>query len=128
MPRGNSQTQMSKNMKEPTNGSKTISVARGAKMDIPSANSSTSSINSNHSASTSCKDLFEAAKMGDTGSAKILRDKGMGINGVDSNGLSALHHAAEQGHIDMVDYLIRGGIRLDTKDLQGYTVRVDMYI
>lgn len=79
MPRGNSQTQMSKNMKEPVNGSKTVGVARGAKMDLNSANSSTSSITSVHSASgitTTCKDLFEAAKMGDVVQAKILRDKG----------------------------------------------------
>jgi ankyrin repeat protein len=53
---------------------------------------------------------------------QILIFPGMGINGIDSNGLTALHHAAEQGHIEMVDYLIREGIRIDTPDLQGYTV------
>ena len=53
---------------------------------------------------------------------------GMGINGVDANGWSALHHASANNHIDMVVYLIKEGIKLDIQDLQGYTVCILFYL
>ncbi len=68
-----------------------------------------------------CTDLFDAARKGDVNQAQLLRKKGMGINGIDSNGWSALHHAAVNGHLQVAEYLVSEGIKLDIQDLSGMT-------
>jgi exosome complex RNA-binding protein Csl4 len=56
-----------------TNGNKTVSKGSHPRQEIPSSTSSSYSVSSPNS---TCKDLFEAAKLGDVVQAKILRDKG----------------------------------------------------
>eukprot|EP01119_Soliformovum_irregulare_P006381 TRINITY_DN1832_c1_g1_i1.p1 TRINITY_DN1832_c1_g1~~TRINITY_DN1832_c1_g1_i1.p1 ORF type:complete len:608 (-),score=236.82 TRINITY_DN1832_c1_g1_i1:863-2686(-) len=67
-----------------------------------------------------CRTLFDAAKLGDVEQAKLLRGK-LGINGVDSNGQSALHHAAINNKLIMVQYLIQENIQTNIQDRSGMT-------
>jgi ankyrin repeat protein len=88
----------------------TISAATGQSLRPPDPNPLT------------CSDLFEAARRGEVTQAQLLRKKGLGINGIDKNGWSALHHAAAAGHLEVAEYLISEGIKIDIQDLQGMTV------
>lgn len=105
-----SQTNMAKLLKDPISKSTSISVARGQ------------SIKAELDTVITCTDLFDAAKKGEVQQAVALRKKGMGINGVDANGWTALHHAAANNQRGMVEYLIKEGIKIEIQDLQGMTV------
>jgi len=64
-----------------------------------------------------------AAKMGDTERVKTLLNLGakIHINAQGSDGKTALMHAAQGGHTDVVDLLCDAGATLDTQDSNGCT-------
>eukprot|EP01116_Phalansterium_solitarium_P007099 TRINITY_DN19589_c0_g1_i1.p1 TRINITY_DN19589_c0_g1~~TRINITY_DN19589_c0_g1_i1.p1 ORF type:complete len:282 (-),score=109.86 TRINITY_DN19589_c0_g1_i1:66-911(-) len=65
--------------------------------------------------------LLEAAAMGDLEQARAMRQQGFGVNGVDDNGWSALHHAAACGHLELVRFLVADGANTSIPDSTGAT-------
>jgi len=107
----------SKKRTEKMNSRGTLSLAKQTTQQ-PDADSVKRTISSG-SAIIQSKNLFEAAERNSVSDAIELRKKGMGINGVDSNGWSALHHSAAKGHMEMCVYLVNEGINVHLEDLQG---------
>ncbi len=64
--------------------------------------------------------FFRAAKGDWIGVAKIL-DSGTSVNASDYNSRTALHLAAERGHVEVVKYLISSGAEVEAKDCYGKT-------
>jgi ankyrin repeat protein len=50
---------------------------------------------------------------------KFCHELGMDLNQVNSMGLSALHGAANRGSLDIIEYLVANGARLDVLDKEG---------
>ncbi len=68
--------------------------------------------------------LIMAAHAGDLAKVKKLIAQGMSPNAQDSSGTfrgTALHSAAEKGHIDIVQYLLEQGAKIDARDKDGRT-------
>ena len=59
--------------------------------------------------------LLAAAAMGHPGVVAALCSAGANIDSIDSNGFSALHHAAEGGHVDAIKQLILYGADMNIK-------------
>lgn len=66
--------------------------------------------------------IHEAAKAGDTAQVKsILKDTPGAMTQPDSNGITALHHAAFKGRLDVVKLLIGAGADVNAEDNSGGT-------
>jgi ankyrin repeat protein len=50
---------------------------------------------------------------------KLCAELGMDVNQVNSMGLAALHGAANRGSVDIIEYLVEKGARLDVLDKEG---------
>ncbi|HHI92372.1 MAG TPA: hypothetical protein ENK04_02490 [Gammaproteobacteria bacterium] len=73
-------------------------------------------------ACTTSHPLYTAAYEGDLDAIKKLVNTGADIHqGKASKGREALHLAAMSGHIDVVNYLITHGARIDERDDYGFT-------
>jgi ankyrin repeat protein len=57
--------------------------------------------------------LIDAARTGDIESAQKALDKGENVNEIDFDGKTAVHHAVENGHVDMVHFLHKNGANLN---------------
>jgi hypothetical protein len=69
-------------------------------------------------------DLLQAAEDGDLAQLKkcLARVRG-GVNAADDEGFTALHQAAQEGHADIVQYLLDNGADIDLTDNDGATAR-----
>ena len=65
--------------------------------------------------------LFLAAQKGNQELIEQVLDRGVGVNGVDEYGMTALHYAVEAGHVDIVKLLLIHQARVDIKDNAGRT-------
>ena len=66
--------------------------------------------------------LHIAASEGDLHKIKTLSFQAEDIRQISNpNGYSALHIAARQGHVDIVEYLLAQGIEVDLQDRRGHT-------
>jgi ankyrin repeat protein len=59
------------------------------------------------------RELFEAARAGDAGRAAAALAAGADPDGWDVDGAAALHLAAGEGHVEVVERLLDGGARID---------------
>ena len=57
----------------------------------------------------------------DVGGVQLLLRHKVRINGVDSQGRTALHHAAMQGNLDIIDLLLDAGAEVKARDDHGMT-------
>ncbi|RMZ90365.1 hypothetical protein DV736_g2390, partial [Chaetothyriales sp. CBS 134916] len=81
-----------------------------------------------HGASARAKDrraqlaLHRAAAAGSVPIVRLLLDEGKSpINGSDTDGLTALHHAVSEGHGDVAVELLKRGAESDRKEVDGRT-------
>lgn len=66
--------------------------------------------------------LYEAATVGDRGAARSYLNKGADINATPTGtSWTPLHAAAENGHDQMVAWLIKNGATVDVRDSRGNT-------
>lgn len=65
------------------------------------------------------KQLFDAAKCGETKTVKLLLDSGVDINQKNSDGLHAIHCAALNGHTKIVQLLLDHSVDVNIKDNNG---------
>eukprot|EP01104_Vermistella_antarctica_P012899 TRINITY_DN3810_c0_g1_i7.p1 TRINITY_DN3810_c0_g1~~TRINITY_DN3810_c0_g1_i7.p1 ORF type:complete len:390 (-),score=51.42 TRINITY_DN3810_c0_g1_i7:80-1081(-) len=66
--------------------------------------------------------LWQAAAAGDVDTVRDMFKKGIGAGGRDENGSTALHHAAENGRIEMVGFLLgQGQTNVNAQDRWGMT-------
>jgi ankyrin repeat protein len=65
---------------------------------------------------TSSDALFAAARHGDVEALRLALSRGAPIDGVDAQGLTALHHAAQRARLDVVRELVARGASLDVRD------------
>ncbi|SVB80084.1 uncharacterized protein METZ01_LOCUS232938, partial [marine metagenome] len=72
------------------------------------------SVNSSHS-------ILTSAMRGNLPRLKKCIEKGIEINFQGTGGITALSHASNSGHIEMVEYLINHGANLDIQNNKGYT-------
>jgi uncharacterized protein len=66
-------------------------------------------------AQTSPEPLLEAAKAGDVGAVRTLLAGGADPNGMRGDGITALHLAAEAGHLEIAKLLVAGGAAVGAK-------------
>ncbi|XVF19403.1 hypothetical protein REPUB_Repub11eG0107400 [Reevesia pubescens] len=59
------------------------------------------------------EELLEAARYNDIDNLKRLASTGVSLDSKDSQGRTALHMAAANGHLDIVEYLIGTGVGLN---------------
>jgi ankyrin repeat protein len=72
--------------------------------------------------SENCEAIFLAAKSGDIATLRSLREKGAAIQEKDANGNTALLHAAYNGHLATVQWLLKkGGATIQEKNNKGTT-------
>lgn len=69
-------------------------------------------------------DIWAIARSNDVEALKTMFAKGIGLRARDDKGMTLLHHAAEAGALNSLNYLIERGIELDTLDNAGFTVRI----
>jgi len=67
------------------------------------------------------EELIDAAERGNLNTAKILRIRGVDIDGTNKNGETALMRAAARGQSEFVDWLISHLATVDIKDNHGMT-------
>lgn len=60
--------------------------------------------------------LIAAARHGHLAALRLALHLGVPIDGTDRGGLTALHHAAQQGHLDVVRELVAQGASVDVRD------------
>lgn len=65
--------------------------------------------------------FMDQAKQGSGENIKLLLEAGMPVNSVDEDGNTALHLAAEGGHVEVINILLSAGIDTDKKDKNGNT-------
>lgn len=65
-------------------------------------------------------DLWQAAKVGDAERVERLLDRGVPVNRVRWSGITALHRACAEGHIDIVLLLIKRGANVDHRCTMGW--------
>jgi hypothetical protein len=69
--------------------------------------------------------LMHCARMGQVATAQVLLREGPGglglIGAVDEDGKTALHHAALQGHAELVSLLVAAGAEVEARTKQGRT-------
>eukprot|EP00252_Welwitschia_mirabilis_P004144 TRINITY_DN14367_c0_g1_i3.p1 TRINITY_DN14367_c0_g1~~TRINITY_DN14367_c0_g1_i3.p1 ORF type:complete len:437 (-),score=71.32 TRINITY_DN14367_c0_g1_i3:101-1411(-) len=70
-------------------------------------------------------ELLYLANKGDSEGIKDLLDNGMDVNSKDFDSRTALHVAACEGHVDVVNLLIRRGANVNAKDRWGSTPLAD---
>jgi hypothetical protein len=63
--------------------------------------------------------LFHLAAQGDLDGIVALSDLSVDLHSVDYNGRTALHIAANRGHVEIVEYLLNKGLSPDTEDDNG---------
>ncbi|KAF4465935.1 palmitoyltransferase akr1 [Fusarium albosuccineum] len=68
-----------------------------------------------------CSPIFQAVILGNLRILMILSSKRNSHNVVDEQGQTLLHVAAHEGHVDIVDFLLRCGANLDARDSHGNT-------
>ncbi|THG01010.1 hypothetical protein TEA_029323 [Camellia sinensis var. sinensis] len=61
--------------------------------------------------------LLEAARYDDIDDVTNLASAGISLDSKDSQGRTALHMASANGHLDIVDYLIRNGVKMSEMGL-----------
>ncbi|XP_022897064.1 integrin-linked protein kinase 1-like [Olea europaea var. sylvestris] len=54
--------------------------------------------------------LLEAARYDDIDDVKSIASAGLSLDSKDSQGRTALHMAAANGHLDIIVYLLRNGV------------------
>ena len=66
--------------------------------------------------------IHTAARLGRFEVFKVLADTGnVDVGGRDPFGMTPLHHASETGSKEIVEYLLAGGAKPDSKDVKGRT-------
>jgi ankyrin repeat protein len=65
--------------------------------------------------------LMDAVREGDAAEVQKLLELGVDIGRPDSDGLTALHHAATNGHLRIVHLLVRHGAKIPAATSRGYT-------
>ncbi|KAL5708375.1 hypothetical protein ACHQM5_019175 [Ranunculus cassubicifolius] len=65
--------------------------------------------------------LLEAARYDDIDDLKALQSSGVSLNSKDSEGRTALHMAAANGHKGIVEYLIQNGVDLNAYNVEKNT-------
>lgn len=65
--------------------------------------------------------LLSAAKSGDRAALQSALDDGAKLDVADNSGRTALHLAAEQGHVELVDVLLAAGATVDARDVIDFT-------
>lgn len=53
---------------------------------------------------------------------KALLEQGLDVNAQDDNGSTAIFYALGNGHIEMAEFLLSKGAKLDTYDRRGYSL------
>ena len=71
--------------------------------------------------SASKPSLIKAAECGDTPLVMKMISKGCDLDGVDSNGRTALHMACSLGRLEIVKLLVKGGANVDAASTAGQT-------
>ena len=71
--------------------------------------------------------LCWAASFGDLVEMKRLVANGLNLNAADYDGRTALHLAASEGHVNIVNYLIEHEVHVNPSDRWGNTPLVDAY-
>ena len=75
-------------------------------------------------ASAPVGDLMEAARLGDTDTARLLIDAGADVNARDNNGWTALMSAVWEGHTDTARLLIRADADVNASRDNGWTALI----
>ncbi|MGE0009953.1 MAG: ankyrin repeat domain-containing protein [Candidatus Babeliales bacterium] len=70
---------------------------------------------------TAAKDFIAAAAAGNKEVLEKMPKSTVFINSRDINGLTALHHAARNGHIEIINFLLEHGAQIESKDKTGQT-------
>lgn len=70
--------------------------------------------------------LFLACK-NDVSGVQDLLDDGVDVNSIDLDGRTALHIAACEGHVDMVNLLLNRNVNMDAHDRWGSTVYISNF-
>ncbi len=65
--------------------------------------------------------LCACANMGDLAQLKVMLESGANLNAADYDGRTAMHLAASEGHIHIVQFLVEQGIELNPVDRWGNT-------
>jgi len=66
--------------------------------------------------------LYTSAQFGHLKKIKrLVEQKGADVNYVDGHSETALHEAADEGHLDVVKYLVEKGSKIQTRDSKGRT-------
>ena len=60
--------------------------------------------------------LLMSASIGDLNSIIVLESKGLDLNKYDYDGRTALHLACSEGHLEIVEYLIKKGVNTEIID------------
>ncbi|KAF6145955.1 hypothetical protein GIB67_004921 [Kingdonia uniflora] len=76
---------------------------------------------SNEMATDNVEDLLEAARYSDIDDVTSLASTGISLDSKDDQGRTALHMAAGNGHLGIVEYLIRKGVDLNPLNLENNT-------
>ena len=66
-------------------------------------------------------DIFDAAQSGDTARLKWYIEQGIPVNLKDKDSRTLLHCAASEGQLEVVEYLVNAGCRIDPIDYNGWT-------
>jgi len=66
-------------------------------------------------------DIWTIARSNDLEALKKLFAKGIGLRARDDKGMTLLHHAAEGGALNIINYLLERGIEVDAVDSAGFT-------
>jgi ankyrin repeat protein len=65
--------------------------------------------------------LLEAAEKGRTSAVRLMLDGGADVNATDDDGWNALHFAAADGTVELIELLIAKGLKADTPAKDGAT-------
>lgn len=75
----------------------------------------------NYATSVEAKPLILAARKGDVHSVKDFLEKGYDVNERDEKGVTALMHAIDEAHHQIIQLLLNSSINIDAKDNDGFT-------
>jgi ankyrin repeat protein len=68
------------------------------------------------------QEIFDALRKKDVAAVKALIEKSPGVvDSRDGNGLTPLHYAAREGNVDLINYLVDKGAKLELKTAQAKT-------